>query len=845
MPFSCLQVRLTANPPFFVLMRKAHWLYIPLMKSFIGFFLLCVLSLSGTVASAQPNYYGCHSFKRKAVKPHAPTAAEKILLNESIARSDTFDIIHYVINIDVTDYVGQLIKASTTVAFTPLMSGQEFIRFDLFQLTVDSVSGPNGALTFAYDDEILRVNFDEIPTVGEIQEVTVHYHGTPHRDPNWGGFYFESQYIYNLGIGLTTVPPNFGKVWYPCFDSFVERATYEYHVKSSGTYRAICQGTFLGEQQLLGDTIVRSYILDQPIPTHISAIAVANYQVHEFTHTGQYGDVPVTLAAKAAQLNTMVSRYVNLGAAIDACEYWYGPQPFDRVGYVLTTDGALEIPTNIAIPEFMTGQTEAANRSLYSHELGHHWWGDKVTMHNHTDMWMKEGPAEYSSHLVTEWLLGREEFVREVKDNQLYVLEEAHIADDGFQTLSGIEDEQIYGVHTYNKGAAAIHNLRGYLGDELFRQGMSGVQANHGWRDFTAEEFREVLEEEAGVDLDAYFDAWIFAPGFSVFVVDSMQIAPDQGAFNVNLFIQQQLRATSEFHRDVPIDLTFIGSDWQREEHQITVNEEFSEVAVTCAFEPVMAVLNGHTRLNQGRMDREIVITPDVSFGSILPYVEFRLYAPTLVDSSLVRIEHIWAGPDTENLGPGVFAISANHYWNVDGIWPEGNALEGRIYYDGSDAIELDSDLYGVTEADAVLVYRESAAHPWRVYTDYTLSAGNLTNGTGNFRMDVLRKGQYAFANGDPAASVEEGMVQTVSVEVFPIPASDWVRIKGSSTGRSNVQIDIFDQQGRKVLFSSFLAEGTFSREIELSELAAGNYIIQLRDASGAVRFSSALPVVR
>ena len=40
--------------------------------------------------------------------------------------------------------------------------------------------------------------------------------------------YFASDLIYNLGIGLTTIPPNFGRVWYPCFDNFVERATYTY-----------------------------------------------------------------------------------------------------------------------------------------------------------------------------------------------------------------------------------------------------------------------------------------------------------------------------------------------------------------------------------------------------------------------------------------------------------------------------------------------------------------------------------------------------------------------------------------------------------------------------------------
>ena len=60
----------------------------------------------------------------------------------------------------------------------------------------------------------------------QVYAIDVWYQGSPYQDPYWGGFYFVSDYIYNLGIGLTTIPPNFGKVWYPCFDNFVERATY-------------------------------------------------------------------------------------------------------------------------------------------------------------------------------------------------------------------------------------------------------------------------------------------------------------------------------------------------------------------------------------------------------------------------------------------------------------------------------------------------------------------------------------------------------------------------------------------------------------------------------------------
>ncbi|MDQ3101518.1 MAG: hypothetical protein M3R08_09030, partial [Bacteroidota bacterium] len=472
-------------------------------------FVLASFALVQIVAFAQPNPFGCHFF-RNPPSIGSLSDQERSDIAETIARSDTFDIIHYDIALDVTDYSGQNLKGKTTIIYRAIMADQSMIRFDLFELLVDSVIGSNGPMVYYQDEEFLTVEFLEAPEPGIDQELTIHYGGVPHRDPEWGGFYFQQNYIYNLGIGLSSIPPNFGKVWYPCFDSFVERATYAYHVKSTGAYRFMGQGTFLGEALLGGDTVLRSYQFDQQIPTHLSAVAVADYQEHAYIHQGANGDIPVTLRAKPAKLNGMIAKFGQLGGAIDACEHWYSQYPYERVGYVHTVDGALEIPTNVAYPDFMNGESEASNRGLYTHELGHHWWGDMVTPYIHNEMWLKEGPAEYSGHLIEEWLTGNEGLVKAVKDNLLYVLREAHVNDEGFQPLSPMPDEHIYGTHTYYKGAMVMHNLRGYMGDSLFRHALHSIQTDLANTTITGEAFKQALEEYGQMDLDPFFDAWVY-----------------------------------------------------------------------------------------------------------------------------------------------------------------------------------------------------------------------------------------------------------------------------------------------------------------------------------------------
>lgn len=786
-------------------------------------------------SSQNRSLHGCHHAHNKNGKFKPLSEQERVLLNQSIARSDTFDIVSYTINIDVTDYAGQSIKAETTVEVQPLMSGQEQIRFDLFQLEVDSVKDETGLLNFTYDGNFLDVQFADIPAIGETQLITVYYHGNPYQDPTWGGFYFESNYIYNLGIGLTTIPPNFGRVWYPCFDSFVERATYTYHVKTAGVYEAHCQGSFLGEVELGGDTIVRSFAMNQPIPTHLSAIAVADYQDYNFIHTGANGDIPVRFTAKSQHMSAMQNVLQNIGECVDALEYWYGPYAWQRVGYVLTTDGALEISTNIAYPQYMINEPLGPNNRLMAHELGHHWWGNVVTPHNHNDMWLKEGPAEYSAHLFTEWLYGTEDFIDQVKTNHLDVLKNAHIDDGGFHPMSPMPDEVIYGTHTYYKGASVMHNMRGYLGDEIFRQAMTGVQTDNVYVDVTPEEFRDLLEEAGGQSLDDFFNDQIFAPGFSVFVTDSFHVAPAGSEYSVDVFIQQKLRECPQYYTNVPLDVTFISSDYQRFETQTMLSGQFSVKTFTVPFAPAIVVLNGHNRLNQARMDHEFVIGTDESLFPVLPYVEFRVTKENVVDSSLVRVEHIWAAPDQTPLGDGIYEISNEHYFIVDGLWNEGDYFTGKVYYNGSAVTDLDYDLYNNGEQEAVLLYREDSSQPWELCSDFTLGGGSLTNGDGSFEIDPLRQGQYAFANGDISAGVDITPLQPASFLIYPNPAKDVLQISGSYPSQETALFDVLSINGKLVQRSSGIVHDGFIKSIDTSMLESGVFFIRVVTENGDV----------
>ena len=214
-------------------------------------------------------------------------------MGPSIARSDSFDVAHYDLVLDVTDYAGQSMQALATIDFTVLQGDGTSMWWDLKGLDVDSVHWNGAGTAFHQWGQELHVESPAPMVEGEAVTLQVWYGGQPDDDPYWGGMYYASDLVYNLGIGLTSIPPNFGRVWYPCFDNFVERATYTYHITSAGGRRAHNQGHLLEEVPLGGDTLRTSWALDHPIPTHLSAIAVGPYVDHDYTHSGAYGDIPV------------------------------------------------------------------------------------------------------------------------------------------------------------------------------------------------------------------------------------------------------------------------------------------------------------------------------------------------------------------------------------------------------------------------------------------------------------------------------------------------------------------------------------------------------------------------
>lgn len=801
-----------------------------MIKIYVSLF-ITIFTILELRAQPIPEFHPCRNAGKSYNRTKLTPQEEKTIL-AGVARSDTFDILHYDIFIDVTNYTGKKLKGKTKVLFKAKMDNLNTLRLDFTKLGITKVEREGDAeLNYTYTDPFIDIELNKALEIGETDSVTISYEGTPHQDPVWGGVYFASNYIYNLGIGLSSNPPNFGRVWYPCFDNFVERATYDFRVLTNQGRKAYCVGTFMGQTSLGGDSIVRHYRMNQLLPTYLTNFAAANYTEVNFTHTGLYGDVPVQLVAKPGDTTNLKKSFSNIGADVDAMEKWFGKYAWERVGYVLTTVGAMEHPTNIAYPDNVITNGNKSSETLMAHEFGHNWWGNIVSPKTEFDMWIKEGNAEYCSHLFLEHVYGKDNFINAVKTNHLNVMRQAHQADGKYEPLSGISFENIYGRHTYLKGADVMHNLRGYMGDSLYKVGMRSILDKYAYSAIDAYQFRDQLTASTGLDMTSFFDDQIFQPGFAGFEIDSITYTNGANSKTAEIFVTQKLRKANHFYTNVPVEITFYAKNWSKVTRQITVSGEHSvaEVEIPQDFDVQFALLNEDNKLNYARMhaNSKIKLKAPVT----MPYVEFAFKVNQLKDTALLCVQHMWIAPDPIKNNPYNAKISNSHYWIVDGLLPEVFQASATLEYKNNAANTfLDEDLVSVTEDSLILVYRASPKDDWRKYPYYTKQTLSPTDGQGYIKIDTLLMGEYAYANGQlPTVSVNNVAANDSKLNIYPNPVNQQLNISGTGLTSGIKMIRIFDVNGKIMLSSTaYCEEGKIS--INTTQLPDGQYVLHINN---------------
>lgn len=252
-------------------------------------------------------------------------------------------------------------------------------------------------------------------------------------------------------------------------------------------------------------------------------------------------------------------------------------------------------------------------KSVVAHEVGHQWWGSRVSNANQRNYWFVETLAEYFSALYLEAVFGRKEYDEQVEEWRRNILRNdlktsVQAADTLWPGKSGGGARQSL---IYNKGPYAFHVLRETFGDDKFFEFLKGFTQELAdkqqvvTRDIqlAAEWHLGGLDEQGNhynVDLEWFFDQWIRGVGIPVFTLDYTIRETEDGGYLIEGTIDQEIvigngrgaKKVAGHYRGV-IDLTVKGRKKGEEfQKKIVVNDVSTSFRVKVPVKPIEVAIN-------------------------------------------------------------------------------------------------------------------------------------------------------------------------------------------------------------------------------------------------------------
>lgn len=804
--------------------------------------LLIILSLFCVTVHAQ---YKCKKLSGQQTSRSSINYYQQSFVDNS--RSDTFNIIHYAINLDITDISGKTINGFCIIQLTPKLNNISIINLDLLALSVDSTKINNSNTSYVQNGELITINLGTPFSIGDTIEAIVYYRGKPQTDASgWGGFYFSGSYAFNLGVGFDANPHTYGRVWFPCFDNFVERSTYEFHITTDNTQKAVCNGLLIDTTDSANGTVTWNWKMDQTIPTYLACVAVGPYQTIQWTFNSITGNIPIELYVAASDTADVKNSFINLTGCLEAFEKYYGAYQFDKVGYSMVpfSSGAMEHATNISYPSY-AADGSLDYETLMAHELSHHWWGNLSTCETPEDMWLNEGWASYSEYLFLEYIYGYEKYKDEIRTNHEDVLHYAHINDAGYRAIYGTPHEFTYGDHVYNKGADVAHSLRGYIGNTLFFSCIKNFLADNSFKSMNSNQFRDYLEECIGTDFGYFFNNWVFNPGFPHFSIDSVQASLNGSYYDVSVYIRQRLLAAPDYFSKVPLKITFMDSLWNRVDQKVWMSGKCGIFITSLSFKPIFVAIDIDENISDAIVDEYMIIANTGIENFDLEY--FSLETTAISDSALIRVEHNFIPPDRFKIPVSNLFLSDYRYWKIDGVLPSGYSANGTFTYNGRNSFSggyLDNTFITNSEDSLVMLYRSSPTDDWALSDAFSINKkGSSNDKYGEITVTNLKLGEYTLGIYDydkvdtittrlpdtclllGSKEIKRNLSDKLNLKIYPNPSKNSVTIEFPELVFKPDCINIYNTLGEKVLtYKTVNHQSLYNINVE--QLPSGIYFI-------------------
>ncbi len=449
---------------------------------------------------------------RVALAVLATVSSVALVGADTYPRNPDIDIQHYTFKLTLTD-ASDDITGETTIEVRVTRAGVSELAVDLIGqsaeragkgMAVGAVKEGDAALEFRHMDNRLAIRLAKPSEAGERRRITIAYRGVPadgliiSKNKHGERTFFADNF------------PDRARHWLPTLDHPSDKATCEFVITAPDRYRAIATGLKIEESDLPDGGRLTHWRTAVPVSTYNMVMGVARFAV-------QYADradgVSIETWAYPQDRDAWFRAFAVTRRIVDFYAFRVGPYAYEKLANVQsrTRFGGMENAGNIFYSEKLG--LERGAEGIAAHEIAHQWFGDAVTESDWNHAWLSEGFATYFTHLYHEFTYGRERLTDGIRRDRQSIAEYNRKNPDARIVDPRVPVSRVLSTYTYDKGGWVLHMLRRKVGDEKFWAGIRAYYREYRDRSALTEDFRDVMEEASGVDLDAFFRQWVFEPG--------------------------------------------------------------------------------------------------------------------------------------------------------------------------------------------------------------------------------------------------------------------------------------------------------------------------------------------
>ena len=727
---------------------------------------------------------------------------------------ENINVTHYEIHLNNFDFNNHTLQAQTIVTLTAL-NPTSTSALELKTLTVSAVTATGANVSnFSQNGDVLTINLASAMAANASASFTITYGGNTFNE-SWGGIMWTNGYVCNMGVGFESIPHNLGKCWFPCVDNFTDKATYDVYVTVPTELAAVCGGNLVGTTNNGDGTKTVHYNVPQEIATYHISFVAGDYVEWTDTYNGMNGDIPITVYVKPSQINNVPGTFVNVKDIANFYENCFGPYPFNRIGYAITSVGCMEHVDNIGITSgVLTGNT--TQEEYVAHEMSHMWFGNKVTCSTAEDMWLNEGFAQFCGVFYRSAVYGEDDFQQALSAKINSIVNWCK-SESNWIPLNNIPQTMTYDSQAvYNRGAVVVNTMMYYLGRETFLAAMREHINNYAYNASSSEQLRDDITASTGIDMNGFFDTYVFTAGMPHYSVDLLNVTPNGNQYDATVRMTYQHYGPEHVGQNNRVEVTFIDNEGQLQTELVNWNGEEENKTITLNINPIAAFADYYNHFLDAKFDKNLTATAPGSLGINQQLV---INVNSVAGSVMLRGEEHYVAPDNDPNIPGL-TLSTKHFWNVLRLdLGEASDVSGKFTF--SNNASMDGDIIHTENDSAVLLYRANFNDIW--HTIPYEQQGNWK--IGFFTVSDLPTGQYTIGAIDKTQlGLNDNNFDEKKMFLAPNPTESFVKI---STTTANSEILIVNNLGQTI--------NTFpisDNEIIISTEAfpAGVYFVNLLD---------------